>query len=180
MVVRRITDREVNGVARELSFSRLTGECLTSFYRLATAILGDPVEAEDATHDAAIKAWEHWGSLRDLDRFEAWFQRILLNECRDRLRRNRRRPIVLPLPEGRLSPTISDGSGDFAEYQALARAVSELTVDQRIVVVLHYYLDLSAEEIARLIGVRSGTVKSRIHYAVSSLRATSDAEERGR
>ena len=75
--------------ARATAFTRLTAVRLVSCYRLATVILGDPVEAEDATHDAAARAWERWGSLRDLDRFDAWFGRILVNECRDRLRRRR-------------------------------------------------------------------------------------------
>ena len=61
-------------------------------------ILGDPVEAEDAVHDAAVVAWRGFAGLRDRDRFEAWFGRILVNGCRDRLRRRRRRPIVAWIP----------------------------------------------------------------------------------
>src|ERR1035437_9604069 len=78
---------------RAISFRRLTDSRLASCYRLATVILGDPVEAEDATHDAAVRAWERWGSLRHPALFDAWFGRILVNECRDRLRRRRVRPL---------------------------------------------------------------------------------------
>jgi hypothetical protein len=49
--------------ARALAFTRLTAARLASCYRLATVILADPVEAEDATHDAAVRAWERWGCL---------------------------------------------------------------------------------------------------------------------
>jgi DNA-directed RNA polymerase specialized sigma24 family protein len=63
--------------ARAAAFDRLTSARLAACYRLATAILGDPVEAEDATHDAAVRAREHWDSLRDAERFGPWFQRIL-------------------------------------------------------------------------------------------------------
>ena len=76
-----IQGAEARERARAIAFTRLTADRLASCYRLATAILGDPIEAEDAAHDAAVRAWERWGSLRDPDRFDAWFGRILVNEC---------------------------------------------------------------------------------------------------
>src|SRR4029079_17524153 len=76
------------------TFARLLDRSLDRQYRLATAILGDPIEAEDAVHDAALVAWRGFGKLRDVDRFDAWFGRILVNGCRDRLRARRRRPII--------------------------------------------------------------------------------------
>ena len=80
------------------TFARLLDRSLDRQYRLATAILGDPIEAEDAVHDAALVAWRGFGKLRDVDRFDAWFGRILVNGCRDRLRARRRRPIIGALP----------------------------------------------------------------------------------
>jgi len=62
-------------------------------YRYATLMLGNRTDAEDATHDAALTSWRKFGELRDPARFEAWFGRILVNECRDRLRSRRRLPI---------------------------------------------------------------------------------------
>ena len=59
-------------------------------YRLASAILGDPNEARDAVHDAFVTAWRKWSTLRDHQRFDAWFGRIVVNTCRDRLRRGSR------------------------------------------------------------------------------------------
>jgi len=79
---------------RAAAFSELAERHLDASYRLATLILGDRAEAEDATHEAFIAAWRSWGSLRDPARFEAWFGRILVNACRDRLRRTRRHGIV--------------------------------------------------------------------------------------
>ena len=72
--------------ARDAAFVRLADEHLDKAYRLARAILRDPVEAQDATHDAFVQAWRKWGTLRDPERFEPWFDRILVNTCRDRLR----------------------------------------------------------------------------------------------
>jgi RNA polymerase sigma-70 factor (ECF subfamily) len=82
---------------------------------LAAVILGDPVEAEDATHDAALRAWERWGSLRDPDRFDAWFGRIVVNECRDRLRRRRLRPLSIQLQEDRAGARLGDDTDAVAE-----------------------------------------------------------------
>jgi RNA polymerase sigma-70 factor (ECF subfamily) len=177
-VARPIEGTEEPEDSRANAFTRLTAARLASLYRLATAILGDPVEAEDATHDAAVRAWERWGSLRDPDRFEAWFQRILINECRDRLRRRRLRPLSVPLPEREAGRPVTDGTEAVAERQALAQAVAALEPDQRIAVVLHFYLQLSAEQIAERTRTRVGTVKSRLHYAVRALRAARDAAER--
>jgi RNA polymerase sigma-70 factor (ECF subfamily) len=164
--------------ARAVAFARLTSTRLTACYRLATAILGDPVEAEDATHDAAVRAWERWNSLRDAERFEPWFQRVLVNECRDRLRRRK-----LHLPSSQLvgrGPAHSnlDAAASLAERQALAEALERLEPEHRIVIVLRFYLGLDEREIAARTGARVGTVKSRLHYALRSLRAARDAVAR--
>ncbi|MEX1344119.1 MAG: RNA polymerase sigma factor, partial [Candidatus Limnocylindrales bacterium] len=72
---------------RATVFRRLADEHLDASYRLARAILRDPLAAEDAVHDAFVMAWRKWGSLRDVGKFDAWFQRILVNTCRSHLRR---------------------------------------------------------------------------------------------
>src|SRR6187401_1965756 len=75
---------------REAAFVVLANEHLDRAYRLARAILHDPAEAQDATHDAFVQAWRKWETLRDETRFEPWFDRILINTCRNRLRSTRR------------------------------------------------------------------------------------------
>jgi RNA polymerase sigma-70 factor (ECF subfamily) len=178
-LARPIQGAEAREHARAIAFVRLTADRLASCYRLATVILGDPVEAEDATHDAAVRAWERWGSLRDPDRFDAWFGRILVNECRDRLRRRRTRPPAAELTERyHAGRRLGDGTQAIAERQALAQAIAELEPDHRIAIVLHYYLELSAEQIAERTGARVGTVKSRLHYGLKALRAAQDASAR--
>jgi RNA polymerase sigma-70 factor (ECF subfamily) len=163
--------------ARASAFSQLANDRLVSMYRLSAAVLGDPTEAEDATHDAAVKAWEGWGSLRDVDRFDAWFQRILINECRDRLRRRPQRR-ELALADNDLDVDGADEAAQVAERASLALAMRELTPDQRIAIVLRYYMGFDVDEIAHRAGARPGTVKSRIHYALRALRATRDAATR--
>ena len=74
---------------RAAAFVRLADEHLDKAYRLARAILHEPAEAQDATHDAFVQAWRKWDTLRDASRFEPWFDRILVNTCRNRLRSKR-------------------------------------------------------------------------------------------
>ncbi len=151
-------------------------------YRIARLILGDPLEAEDATNDAALTAWRRFSELREPDRFEAWFGRILVNACRDRLRARRRLPLSIEV--NRVSPLRDPSSADPAEILArqdvLKSAIRSLSPEHREVVVLRYYVDLSVEQIAQRTGTRAGTVKSRLHYALRRLRDEVDAGDAGR
>ena len=82
---------EVSGqTARADAFRALADRHLDASYRLAYAILGQRAEAEDATHDAFVTAWRKWSTLRDPALFEHWFDRILVNTCRNRLRHSSR------------------------------------------------------------------------------------------
>ena len=151
-------------------------------YRIARLILGDPSEAEDATNDAALTAWRRFSELREPARFEAWFGRILVNACRDRLRARRRLPMsieanrVSPLRD----PISADPADTLARQDVLRTAIRSLSPEHREVVVLRYYADLSVEQIAQRTGTRAGTVKSRLHYALRRLRDEVDAGDDGR
>ncbi len=156
------------------AFTRLLDRGLDSHYRLASVILGDPIEAEDAVHDAAVVAWRGFGALRDRDRFEAWFGRILVNGCRDRLRRRRRRPIVAWIPMlGDLDtgPKVLDETEAVATRDELGRAFATLEPDHVVVIALRFYADLSVREIANRLGIPEGTVKSRLHHGLKHLKA---------
>lgn len=142
-------------------------------YRLAAGVLGgSSVDAQDAVQDAAVRAWTRWADLRDLQAVDAWFDRILVNVCRDMIRAQRRlHEIRTPLergvvPAGRVSLGVLSDSFD------------RLNADQRIVIALRYLEDLSLEEIALRTGMKVGTVKSRLHYALRALRAEYDASRR--
>jgi RNA polymerase sigma-70 factor (ECF subfamily) len=178
-----LASRTAQGIMddRATAFAALLDRGLDSHYRLAAVILGDPLEAEDAVHDAAVVAWRGFGHLRDLDRFEAWFGRILVNGCRDRLRARRRRPVVVAIPtvdETALPMTAGLEAGSVAIRDLLDRAFATLDPDHAIVVVLRYYADLTVFEIAGRLGIAEGTVKSRLHHALRRLRtAVERAEE---
>ena len=172
----RVRDRETLPAEPSVAFAKLAEAYLDAAYRLATFILaGDRSDAEDAVHDAAVRAWRHFGGLKDQSRFEPWFTRIVVNCCRDRLRVRRVPP--LSLPDGELSSG-PDVAEVVARSDALGRAMLALSPEHRVVVALRYLGDHSIEEIAARTGTRPGTVKSRLHYALRSLRAALEAAGR--
>ena len=162
--------------ARARTFARLVDRrALDRAYRYATLLLGDPTDAEDAVHDAALTAWRRFRDLRDPERFEAWFGRILVNACRDRLRARRHLPVVLEQAPEPAAPGDREAAVD--RRLALATALRGLSPEHREVLVLRFYEDLAIEQIAERTGARAGTVKSRLHYALRDLRAAYGAED---
>jgi RNA polymerase sigma-70 factor, ECF subfamily len=148
-------------------FRELSSRHLASAYRLALAILGDQLEAEDASQDAFTAAWRQRATLRDPDKFEAWFSRILVNTCRDRIRsKTRARHIV----NGLAPDPAEDPSRAALDRDALGRALSALDPDMRIVVILRFWMDLTVDDIALRLGIPPGTVKSRLHSSMRQLR----------
>jgi RNA polymerase sigma factor (sigma-70 family) len=169
------SDSRAGALDRGVQFERLTQQRLNRAYRFATVILDDDVEAEDAVHDAAVRAWSCWGSLRDVARFDAWFDRIVVNICRDRLRRRKVRRSE-PLHDLADRPAEGTEIERLTETAALLRAVDGLGFEHRTVVVLRFLEGMTVAEIASRTGSREGTVKSRLHYAIRRLRAALDEE----
>ena len=157
------------------AFAAFDDARLLTSYRLATLILRDRAEAEDATQEAIARAWSSWGTLRDRSRFDAWFDRILVNVCRNRMRHGRTIHVVA-LDDAFELPA-ADSHGATVARLALEPAFARLTPEQRIIVVLRFWRDLPVEEIAERLGVPAGTVKSRLHYALKSLRAAIESSE---
>jgi len=158
----------VQEVSRADSFRALVAEHLDESYRLARAIVGNPAEAEDATHDAIVQAWRKFPTLRDPERFQQWWDRILINTCRNRLRAAARRR-SLPLSDDLLR-TDTEPFRRTDDRDLLRSALSGLSPDHQVVVALRFYRDLPAREIAERLGIREGTVHSRLHYALQRLR----------
>jgi len=154
-------------------------QALDRAYRTAQLILLDPTEAEDATHDAALVAWRRFAELRDPARFEAWFGRILVNACRDRLRARRRLPIIIDAGSvAGLDQGHGTDPGDaIARSELLREAFRLLSPEHREVVALRFYADLTVEQIAERTGTRVGTVKSRLHYALRRMRDGTEAAD---
>jgi len=157
------------------AFAVLDEARLLQGYRLATLVLRNRDEAEDATQEAIAQAWSHWETLRDTSRFDAWFDRILVNICRNRMRHARTIRVV-PIDDA-FDLSTGDDHGRTSTRLALEPAFARLSPDQRIIIVLRFWRDLPVEEIADRLGIPAGTVKSRLHYALRSLRAALESEE---
>jgi RNA polymerase sigma-70 factor (ECF subfamily) len=159
------------------AFGRRTDAYLSRALGLACYILGDASEAEDATQEAMARAWKARGSLRQIGSFDAWIDRILVNTCRERLRRRRKVREVPLEPMDGAEPEAVDRFGAMLARDSVGRALLGLTVDQRTVVVLRYWRDLSLEQIADRLGWPLGTVKSRLHYALAAMREQLEGDE---
>ena len=159
------------------AFRRLADEHLDSAYRLARAILRNPADAQDATHDAFVQAWRKWSTLRDPSRFDQWFDRILVNICRNRIQRSSRWRATDISHQLNLAGT--DDIGPAEDRKALGDAIATLSPDHQVIVALRYYRDLSIDQIAARLDVPAGTVQSRLHYALKRLNAALDAPEEG-
>jgi RNA polymerase sigma-70 factor, ECF subfamily len=145
-------------------------------YRLARLILRDVDGAEDAVQETLVRCWRDLPGLREVERFDAWLNRLLLNAVTDEARRRRRSSAHVTLL--RVEPVQSDDTSAFADRDELAGVFGRLSLDHRKIVVLHHYLGLTVEEAATTIGIPIGTAKSRLHYATEALRAALDADAR--
>ena len=166
---------DVTGDARASAFRRLAGAQLDGAYRIARAIVGNPTDAQDAVHDAFVRAWQGWASLRDEERFEAWFGRILVNTCRNRLRSRSRARVTDISPDLELAAS-GDPFAPTREREDILRALASLDPDARAIVALRYYLDLTIDQIADRLGTPPGTIKSRLHRALRQLEAVLGAD----
>ncbi len=155
------------------AFAALAADHVDGCYRIAIRILRDPHRAQDATQQALLGAWRDLPTLRDLDRFEAWLRRLVVNACYAEARSERRwvaRVRVIPT-DTTVEP---DVARSVAARDELEVAFRRLTPEQRAVVVLHHHLGYPLTEIAATLGIPHGTARSRLHHAVRQLRAALD------
>jgi RNA polymerase sigma-70 factor (ECF subfamily) len=144
---------------------------------IARKILRDPDAAEDALQQAVITAWRTLPRLRDPGRFDAWMYRLLVRACYAESRDARRR-FAGHVRELSGEPAGEDATEAVARRDLLETAFRSLSPAHRAVVVLHVYADLPLIEVATITGTGASTVRSRLHYALRSLRAAIDAAER--
>jgi RNA polymerase sigma factor (sigma-70 family) len=142
-------------------------------HRLANWILHDPAAAEDAVQEAALAAWDRRRDLRDIESFDGWFNRILVNACRQELRRRARKPALTEV-----EPTTAGEHDRLHDRDELTRAIVRLSPEEQILVALRFGRDMTVPQIAAQTGTAEGTVKSRLHSTLAHLRAALEAERR--
>lgn len=160
------------------AFARLVEVHAPQLHRLAAAIVGAD-EAADATQEALLSAWRELPKLRDVERFEPWLRRILVNRCRKFLRGRSRRITPVALEPGLGHDPVDPAppvDSLIAEQSAVDAVFERLSPEQRALVCLHYTMDLSIRESAAVLGIRTGTAKSRLNKALAALRAALDPE----
>jgi len=158
------------------AFSVLAGGAVDRLYAIARLILRDTELAEDATQDALVRAWRDLPTLRDVERFDAWLYRLLVNACADIGRHRRRWRSELSVVA--IEPAEPDRVSELADRDQLERGLRRLSDAQRTILILHFYVGLSPHEAADALEIPVGTAKSRLHYAIDALRAALAADER--
>lgn len=146
------------------AISRLIHENKLSMYRIARSILKKPHDVEDAIGDTILIAFEKIGSLRKNASFKMWLLKILINQCNGMFRKKNKEFLVNELE---FSAGIYD---DTYENFELMQAINSLEENQRITTILFYYEDMSLKDIANILGIPEGTVKSRLNRAKEKLK----------
>jgi RNA polymerase sigma-70 factor, ECF subfamily len=154
------------------AFGLLVKDCERTLYRVSRTVLPSDQDCADAVQEALSLAWRRIGGLRELKYFRTWLIRILLNECYRLLRRRKR-------PEagagGGVGWFVAEAPRDDAID--LRNALDALPENQRAAIILYHVEDLSVEEIARVMHIPCGTVKSRLARARVKLAALMRPEE---
>ena len=158
---RELVERYVGG--DRVAFAILVRRHERRVYNLAYRMLGREEDARDATQDAFLSALRKLPSFRGDAAFTTWMHRVTVNACYDILRKRKREP-ALEIPEGLAEQGVPH---DHAEQTTISidvqRALLQVPQEFRAAIVLHDVHDLAYEDVAEILGVPIGTVKSRIH-----------------
>jgi RNA polymerase sigma-70 factor, ECF subfamily len=160
------------------AFAQLATASIGRLFAVARLILRETEPAEDAVQETLVGAWRDLSGLRDPDRFDAWLHRLLIRACYREARRGRRisrlEVQIAPIDVGQ-----PDASRHVADRDQLERGFRHLAPEQRTILVLHFFSGMPLVEIADVLAMPVGTVKSRLHRATQAMRAGLEAEARG-
>ncbi|SDI98982.1 SigE family RNA polymerase sigma factor [Nonomuraea jiangxiensis] len=152
----------------EAAFRHFVVDRSGALFRTAYLLTGDRHAAEDLVQSALVKTAAKWRSLRDPGAIEGYVRRVMYHE---QVSRWRRRSRVAEVSTGWLPDQIGDGHADVVDLRMVMRAaLARLTPRQRTMLVLRYFEDLSETEIARLLGVSVGSVRSQVHRSLERLK----------
>src|SRR6202165_409274 len=168
-LLQRVASRPVSAAqaVNEQSFTDLLVPLVQPAYRLACALLHDAPAAEDVVQEASLIAWRKLGRLQDRSRLKGWFLGIVANECRNARRRRRLTRVSVGLARGLAGLA---GEERVAGRAALRHALRRLAYEDRLVVVLYFYLDMPLSEIAVVAGTSEAAARTRLYRAIRRLR----------
>lgn len=137
-------------------FEKLVLQNEQKLYRISMSMLKNEADAQDAVHDAILKAYKNLGSLKKEEYFSTWLVRILINCCNKQLKENSRRFDI-----GDTLPDVASRNNPYLSVE-VGEAIDSLPSKIRITVILYYIEDFSVKDIKRVLHIPEGTVKSRL------------------
>lgn len=158
---------EGTAAGRSEEFLQYARRRASRLHQSAYVLCGDWHLAEDLVQDTMVKVYRHWPRVRRADNPDAYVQRILLNEARDRWKQREK---AHPVARFTVDPAVPDETDDIARRDGVLQALTELPFRQRATVVLRYLEGLTQAETAELLGCDEGTVKSQSSRALTTLR----------
>ena len=165
--------REAEQAGARGEFEQRLQECGPLAFRVAYGVLRNAADAEDVAQEALLRAYRKFDRLRDASRFRAWLVRIAFRLAQDRWRSARRREqreSAWAFPEKRPALPTTEQIAVSNEFQErLARAMEELPKKFRLVLLLSAIQGYTLEEVAGMLGIPTGTVKSRLFFARKQL-----------
>jgi RNA polymerase sigma-70 factor (ECF subfamily) len=150
------------------AFGTLVERHGSNIYHLCLRIMGNPEDAHDAAQDTFLVAMRKLDQFRGDAAFSTWLHRVGVNACYDALRRKKRRPMLRAVdPDdgaaADLGPVEDDRADEIVGTMGVAQALAEIAEDYRVAVVLADVQDMAYDDIAKVLDVPVGTVKSRVH-----------------
>lgn len=150
------------------AFSARVEEMQGTLYSVARTYLNNPSDCADAVQEAILSAWRNLKQLRDEQLFSTWLVRILINECKNTLRKAKRTVLMAEVPDMK-APAGAD--------PALYEAIFSLSLNYRTPFVLYYIEGYRVAEIAAMLRLPKGTITSRLHRARKNLKEFIGGEE---
>ena len=151
------------------AFTKLIEENLKSIFRVAKGILNNEEDIEDAIQNTILKAYSNIKTLRNEELFKTWLIKILINECNKIYNINKKCVS--------LDRVIEDKYNDKYENLDLKIAVDSLPEELKLVITLFYFEDLKISQIAEIVGIPEGTVKSRLSRAKDKIAESISGKE---
>jgi RNA polymerase sigma-70 factor (ECF subfamily) len=163
-----------SGAIGEQTFADLLHPLIEPGFRLALAMLHDPQAAEDVVQEASFTAWRKLARMQDQAKLRPWFLGVVANKCRNARRNRWAAGVSLGLPE-----QLSVVSAEERTLQGadLRRALAGLRHEDRLVVVLYFYLDMPLDDVAAVAGSSVGATRARLYRSIRKLRPDLDLQE---
>ena len=168
--MQQVADVKASAASQALSertFADLLTPLIEPGFRLALAMLHDAQAAEDAVQEASFTAWRKVGRIKDQGRLKPWFLGVVANKCRNARRVKWAVDVNLGLPEELAVASTEELSLRGAD---LRHAVARLGYQDRLVLILYFYLDMPVEEVAAAAGRSVSATRARLYRAIRKLR----------